>query len=349
MDDLDLEILKRCLPGDQSFNLHGKSAEEAEAFNEWGDRLLALRDRGLLDFPDGLIQWNHQGGLARYYRIGVRRVAAAGRHELGRHEPPDAATIETIRAKIGQDIADRRRLFGAKYGELTSRYTAHGTFHSSMMMQAVEGLVDDEYRERGKLLINRWCAVLAAQDRLLTPRVAQMMNDDLFGVLEAQSTDIREVFLGSPTAGTGRRTEDELSGIREAARRGIEADINYSALTPTLPAPPAPAANGGTTHHTVFNLSGANTRVNIGSDDSSQNIVNITPEGLFRELRAALEAQVQDAEARGRLLARLEELEQAQGKPSLGERYVRFMAAAADHATVLGPYLPALAQLLTRG
>jgi hypothetical protein len=96
-------------------------------------------------------------------------------------------------------------------------------------------------------------------------------------------------------------------------------------------------------------LSGANTRVNIGSEDSSQNIVNITPDDLFRELRASLEAQVQDAEARGRLLIKLEELERAQGTPSLGERYVRFMAAAADHATVLGPYLPALAQLLMRG
>jgi hypothetical protein len=46
MDDLDLEILKRCLPGDQQFNLRGESDEEAEAFNEWGDPLLALRDRG---------------------------------------------------------------------------------------------------------------------------------------------------------------------------------------------------------------------------------------------------------------------------------------------------------------
>jgi hypothetical protein len=200
-------------------------------------------------------------------------------------------------------------------------------------------------------LIDGWRAVLTSQGIVLTARVAQMMYEDLAGIFDAQSTDIRDVFLRSPTARGSQRSEVELSSIREAARRRIEADINYAALTPTHQAPPPPATHGegGTTHHTVFNLSGPNTRVNIGSEDSSQNIVNITPDDLFRELRASLEAQVQDAEARGRLLIKLEELERAQGTPSLGERYVRFMAAAADHATVLGPYLPALAQLLMRG
>jgi hypothetical protein len=139
-------------------------------------------------------------------------------------------------------------------------------------------------------LIDGWRAVLTSQGIVLTARVAQMMYEDLAGIFDAQSTDIRDVFLSGP-----------------------------------------------------------NTRVNIGSEDSSQNIVNITPDDLFRELRASLEAQVQDAEARGRLLIKLEELERARGTPSLGERYVRFMAAAADHATVLGPYRPALAQLLMRG
>ena len=122
MDDLDLEILKRCLPGDQQFNLRGESDEETEVFNEWGDRLLALRDRGFLDIPNGLIVRNHQGGVARYHRIGVRRVTAEGRRELRRHEPPDATTVQTIRAKIDQDIADRRRLLEAGYGKLASRF-----------------------------------------------------------------------------------------------------------------------------------------------------------------------------------------------------------------------------------
>jgi hypothetical protein len=77
-------------------------------------------------------------------------VTAEGRQEVRRREPPDAVTVQTIRAKIHQDIADRHRLFGEKYGEVTSRFSIHGTLYSTMMMQAVEALVEEDYRERGK-------------------------------------------------------------------------------------------------------------------------------------------------------------------------------------------------------
>jgi hypothetical protein len=33
LDDLDLEILRKCLPGGQQFNLRGESDGESEAFN----------------------------------------------------------------------------------------------------------------------------------------------------------------------------------------------------------------------------------------------------------------------------------------------------------------------------
>jgi hypothetical protein len=160
--------------------------------------------------------------------------------------------------------------------------------------------------------------------------------------------DVTDVFLRSPTTRPEQRTESELAEVRHSVHRRFEAQIDYAALTPqsrTAP-PPTPPSTGGTTHHTVFNLSGTNPRVNIGSEDNSQNVVNITPTQLFAELRSAFEAQVVDAEERQKLLTRLAELETAQQTPSFGERYINFMAAAASHATVIGPYLPALAQLI---
>jgi hypothetical protein len=33
---------------------------------------------------------------------------------------------------------------------VTSRFSIHGTLYSTMMMQAVEALVEEDYRERGK-------------------------------------------------------------------------------------------------------------------------------------------------------------------------------------------------------
>ena len=96
----------------------------------------------------------------------------------------------------------------------------------------------------------------------------------------------------------------------------------------------------------IYNLSGPNVRINIGSQDSSTNVVNVTPDNLFLEIRAAISTQIQDAEARQRLLERVTALEQSRNTNGFASRYADFMAAAANHVTVLAPFLPALTQLL---
>jgi len=45
-------------------------------------------------------------------------------------------------------------------------------------------------------------------------------------------------------------------------------------------------------------------------------------------------------------LERIDKLEQAQGTPGFLASYQAFMTAAANHMTVLAPFLPALAHLL---
>lgn len=108
------------------------------------------------------------------------------------------------------------------------------------------------------------------------------------------------------------------------------------------PAPPAPAST------IIYNLHGNNSRVTFGTD-ASHNVVQVTPDRLFEELRRATEARVEDAEARGAILTQVTALEVAHGTPTFGERYLQFMGAIADHAAVFGPFLPALAQLLIPG
>ncbi len=53
-----------------------------------------------------------------------------------------------------------------------------------------------------------------------------------------------------------------------------------------------------------------------------------------------------DAEERTRLLAKIDELERAQGTADFGQAYKKFMAVAANHMTVLAPVMAALAALL---
>jgi len=90
----------------------------------------------------------------------------------------------------------------------------------------------------------------------------------------------------------------------------------------------------------VFNVHGPNARVNIDSTDNSTNVVH---QGMpFSELRKAIESGVSDGVERAAILQRLSDLEAATDRESGAGRYQAFIAAAADHMTLIGPYLPAL-------
>ena len=91
-------------------------------------------------------------------------------------------------------------------------------------------------------------------------------------------------------------------------------------------------------------LHGPNSRVNMGSVDQSVNVAG----DVFGGIREAFLKQVQAGPERDAILGKLTELEKATGTPSFIERYTEFMAVAANHMTVLQPFVVALAQLLTQ-
>lgn len=96
----------------------------------------------------------------------------------------------------------------------------------------------------------------------------------------------------------------------------------------------------------TINLSGQNSRLNVGSHDQSTNIASSSSTSqLFQELRQAVEAGL-SGEERTSLLERVAALEASLGKPSFLTEYKELMQAAANHATIIAPFLPALAGLL---
>lgn len=95
---------------------------------------------------------------------------------------------------------------------------------------------------------------------------------------------------------------------------------------------------GGNYHIT---LSGSNSRVNIGSIDNSTNVV--VDKSVLSSLREAINTHVADDGERSALLAAVTEMEGAEDKTKLGIAYQKLIASAADHMTVLTPFLPALA------
>ena len=95
----------------------------------------------------------------------------------------------------------------------------------------------------------------------------------------------------------------------------------------------------GSGYITVVNEGG---RVNINSTDNSINIqVSNDTERLFNELATALEETRDQA-----LLDSVSKLKQSVGTTSYAEKYNQFIQNAANHMTLVAPFLPAISALL---
>lgn len=96
----------------------------------------------------------------------------------------------------------------------------------------------------------------------------------------------------------------------------------------------------------TYNVSGPNSRINVQSHDHSTNIVHSDSSQVFADMRQTVLSQVALESERTVLLERIEELEKTSGTPGFTTRYQEFIAAAANHMTLLAPFLPALTSML---
>lgn len=90
-----------------------------------------------------------------------------------------------------------------------------------------------------------------------------------------------------------------------------------------------------------------NSRINVQSTDQSANTVTVTQEQLFTNIRNAIREQI-PAVDQHMILQRLTELEKARGTPTFVEHYTAFIGAAANHVTIISPFIPALTELLSK-
>src|SRR5690606_32337063 len=96
----------------------------------------------------------------------------------------------------------------------------------------------------------------------------------------------------------------------------------------------------------VYNLHGHNTRVNVGSVDSSVNVVDVSTDKLFADLKSAVQLMV--ASEKEEILRIVDQMSRAAGDPPKYARlYSKLIGLAADHMTLIGPFIPALSQLLS--
>ena len=109
---------------------------------------------------------------------------------------------------------------------------------------------------------------------------------------------------------------------------------------------PSPRPRQAAGPQVVYNLIGPNARVNIRSSDSSTNVVSVESAVLFDNLREAIRKSSLDSAVERQLIQNVGAMQSAVGTKMFPERYGEFISAAADHMTLVAPFLPALTQLL---
>lgn len=94
-------------------------------------------------------------------------------------------------------------------------------------------------------------------------------------------------------------------------------------------------------------MTGPNSRFNLESLDLSSNLVTVkSADELFEKLKDELR-KLQDGSRVASLLVAVDAMEQNRGTPKFVESYKAFMSMAADYMTLLAPFLPSLALLLS--
>lgn len=82
----------------------------------------------------------------------------------------------------------------------------------------------------------------------------------------------------------------------------------------------------------------------VGNSGSPQMQVSVGP--IFEQIRSAIEASDLAAGDKASLRAHVDEMASEQGTPGFMARYASFIAAAANHMTLVAPFVPALTALL---
>jgi hypothetical protein len=76
------------------------------------------------------------------------------------------------------------------------------------------------------------------------------------------------------------------------------------------------------------------------------NVVTRSDQQIFADLRQTIESGLADGHERADILEKLTALEAAKGSATFGRQYADFIAAAANHITLLTPFIPALTEML---
>jgi hypothetical protein len=128
-------------------------------------------------------------------------------------------------------------------------------------------------------------------------------------------------------------SKNEYSYLTE---EGYKLATRFGTRPPRMPAPRV-HISGGTFHQSP---------VAVGTQVSQTVNISASSDELLARLREEVQERVVDDQKRSEIMLHIDALEEAQGKPSMIERYNKLVGVIGDHVTVFGPVLTLLLQRL---
>lgn len=246
------------------------------------------------------------------------------------HEFADTAYADALKRStkdLELQLAIQRNQLSAR-GVLRSGNMLHGTAQlygkhiDDMVLAKVEGLLEG-YELHGVLLDERLAALtiedgMGLKNALLIDAGNTVSDVDRGGVFSPEQLVV------------------QVTNSCKVSRESVMTIVERQRLKPK--------EQGSVS--IVYQVSGYG-RVNVNSTDNSVNVVTVSPDEIFTKLRHEITTHIPPG-LQAELLQRVAALEAAQNSPSFAERYLDLISVAANHVTLLAPFLPALADMAHR-
>jgi hypothetical protein len=227
---------------------------------------------------------------------------------------------------LEHNLAVQRNQLSAR-GLIRSGVMLHGT--SQLYAKHIDGLV---LAKLEGLLEGYELHHVSLDEQLAASTVEEVMNLKDALVADAMRT-ASEVDRGGLF--TPEQFAEQVQRECRVSRSSASIAVERCRLRPKEPSGPS----------VVYHVTGHG-RVNVDSTDNSVNIVTVSQQEIFSKLRHAIEGRVPTGEEKNNILERVSALEAAQKSTSFAQRYIDFVDAAANHMTLITPFLPALTEMM---
>jgi hypothetical protein len=241
------------------------------------------------------------------------------------------AATETLLKESQEQIAQVRGQTAAR-GILVSGFTvqAIAKIHGARIKKMIQAKLDaflEGYELYGVQL----------DDQLINNLINNLM--DLRGLLAQQAGRVLPVMTENAPANLHQAYSQMVDTESLVSMNLLRVQVERRRLMPKK------GDDSQTRVTNVYHVTGEGARLNVNSTDNSINVISTSKEEIFTAMKAEINSRVSD-DRQKEILERLSSLEQAQNSPDFVQRYFDFVGAAANHMTVIAPFIPALTEML---